>query len=66
MNIQQATSSDKKLDMSGQLVMEAVARTYRYLDPAEVAAARDAAKKAAAAKNPAKPAAPAAATGAKK
>jgi type IV pilus assembly protein PilO len=66
MNIQQATSNDKKLDMSGQLVMEAVARTYRYLDPAEVAAARDAAKKAAAAKNPAKPAAPAAATGAKK
>jgi type IV pilus assembly protein PilO len=40
----------KDKDGSGNLVMEATARTYRYLDPAEVAEVR----RAAAAKNGAK------------
>jgi len=34
-NLQVATSTAK--DAGGQLIMEATARTYRYLDPAEVA-----------------------------
>ncbi len=47
-NITQQLSGDKKVE-TGVLTMDAVARTYRYLDPAEVAASRAAAAKAKAA-----------------
>lgn len=64
MTILQAASADSRKDKAaaestGSLVMEATARTYRYLDPAEVAAAKAAANKA-------KPGAANAAAGAKK
>jgi type IV pilus assembly protein PilO len=50
--------NDLKVDLAkeGALSMEAVARTYRYLDPDEVAAQRKVAKGAAKAGAPAKPA----------
>ena len=41
---------------NGQLVMEATARTYRYLDPAEIEERRKVKDKDAAAKGGAKPA----------
>ncbi len=47
MNIsQQPSAADKKGEVSGLLTMDAIARTYRYLDPNEVAASRAAAAKA--------------------
>ena len=50
--------NDLKVDLGkeGALTMEAVARTYRYLDPDEVAAQRKQAKGAAAKPGAAKPA----------
>jgi len=50
--------NDLKIDLGkeGALTMEAVARTYRYLDPDEAAAQRKAAKGAAKSGAPAKPA----------
>lgn len=52
-NIALAQLSTREAALNGQLGMEATARTYRYLDPAEVAAQAKA--KAAAAKPGAKP-----------
>lgn len=52
-NVSLAQLSTREATLNGQLGMEATARTYRYLDPAEVAA--QAKVKAAAAKPGAKP-----------
>lgn len=56
LNITQAAAADPRkdkaaADTTGALVMEATARTYRYLDPGEVAAAKAAANKAKAGAN---------------
>ena len=43
-NLSVAPSTDK--DKSGALVLEATAKTFRYLDPEEIAAQRNASAKA--------------------